>query len=290
MSMVKIRDYRLIREDRLNGFLMGSMHPYGDNKGYRLIREDKLDELIIINKLGSLPPELLEENVTLFNRVMEQIQKDIAAIAEESETLTEFKERVGLYVKVNPLTTSNNQSTLFDAIKGVSDVYNGQIGSGMTKTAELAGEVVRNDSLLSMTNLAEDIQSSIRNTLEKGLNNNKSMESIRDEMHNNIDSMTRNRAEKIARTETANAYNQAERVKAEDAGKEYFIVVSTPTCCEDCYEAYDGNVFVLPDDIDMIPPFHPNCFCNAVFFRTDSQAGVMADELSKERPDLLINQ
>lgn len=246
-----------------------------------------IKDYIITNKLGGIPPKILDRNVSGFKQVMDNIKKDIDNIAEESENLTDFQEKVGVYIKVNPMTTEANTQTLLDAIKGVSSVFEDKMGKySMGSTAQLTGEVVRNDSTLYMTKLGEDVQSSLRNTLEQGLNSNKSMEFIRDEMHTNIDSLDKNRAEAIARTETARAYNQAEKVKAEESGKEYFIVVSTPTCCEDCYEAYNGNTFHLPEDEDMIPPYHPNCNCNAVFFKSESQAEDMSQEVSKERPDL----
>ena len=121
-----------------------------------------------------------------------------------------------------------------------------------------------------MTNIGEDARSSIKNILEQSINNEKGMRYARDEMYKSIDSMSRNRAEVTARTETVNARNQAELLKAQDAGKEYFIVVSAGDCCNECYDAYDGNTFHLPEDEDMLPPLHPNCRCTASFFRSES--------------------
>ena len=258
-----------VNERRINNIILKSVHDY-----------------IIINKLSGIPQKTLDTNVDAFNKVMNNIKRDITRLADESDNLTEFKDKVGTYIKVNPMTTEANTTTLLEAIKGVSDVFDARAGTTpMGGTAQLAREVVRSDSTLSMTNLGEDIQSMMRNTIEQGLNQNKSMEYIRDEMHGNVESLTRNRSEAIARTETARAYNQAERIKAEDSGKEYFIVVSTPTCCEDCFDAYDGNVFHLPEDEDMIPPLHPNCMCNAVFFKSEGQAEDLSQEVAHDRPE-----
>lgn len=259
-----------VNERRINNIILKSVHDY-----------------IIINKLSGIPQSILDDNVSAFNKVMENIRGDIERLAEESEDLADFKTKVDGYIKVNPMNTEANGATLLDAVKSVSNVYDARIGtSKLGITSDLAREVVRNDSTLSMTNLGEDIQSMMRNSIEQGINQNKSMEFIRDEMNQNIDSLTKNRSEKIARTETAHAYNEAERIKAENSGKEYFIVVSTPTCCEDCFDAYDGNVFHLPEDEDMLPPFHPNCMCNAVFFKSESQAEDLSQEVSHDRPDL----
>jgi SPP1 gp7 family putative phage head morphogenesis protein len=286
MTMVKIDGYRLIQEDKLDGMILNQSPPINSSKSYRLVKESFLDGLILVNKLGPLPKTIIEDNSKAFTKVMDNIKKDLEVIADKSENLADFKDRVGLYVKVNPMTTEANMASLLDAVNKVGGVFEGQMkGTPMGGTAQLAKEVVRNDSTISMTKLGEDVQSSIRNIIEQGVNNNKSMESIRDEMTQNIDSLSKNRAEVISRTESARAYNQAEKEKAQNEGKEYFVVVSTPECCEDCFEAYDGNTFHLPEDEDMLPPFHPNCMCTASFFRTEEQASDMSDEVSHDRPE-----
>lgn len=123
----------------------------------------------------------------------------------------------------------------------------------------------------------------IKNILKESIDNRKGMRWAMNQMVENIDGMTREKAESIARTETVRARNQAELVKAEAKGLEYFVVVSAGDCCDECYETYDGNTFHVPEDEDMLPPLHTNCRCTATFFRTEEHAETMAGATSKPR-------
>jgi len=227
--------------------------------------------------------KIITENIKLFNKVMQQIKDDVEGFAERSKDLTEFQERVGLYVKVNPMTTEANILNFIEAVNGVAAQFAPGLPVGGTQ--ELVKEVIRTRTMDTLTKLGADVQGNMRNILEQSVNNQKGMRYARDEILKNVDGMTRNRAEVIARTETVYARNQAELVKAEAKGKEYFVVVSAGDCCDECYDTYDGNTFHIPEDEDMLPPLHPNCRCTATFFRTEEQAGQMAEETSKPREE-----
>ena len=228
----------------------------------------------------------ITENIKLFRRVMERIEADVEDLATNSKTLVEFRERLGIYVQANPMTTEANMPFFMEAVNGVATEYMNLVKSlPPGGTQELTKEIIRTRTMDHLTKLGTDTTSQLRNTLEQSINNQKGMRYARDEMAKNIEGMTKNRAEVIARTETVYARNQAELVKAEAKGKEYFIVVSAGDCCDDCYETYDGNTFHVPEDEDMLPPLHPNCRCTATFFRTEEQAGEMADETSKPREE-----
>lgn len=227
--------------------------------------------------------KIITSNIKLFNKVMQQIKDDVEGFAERSKNLAEFQERVGLYVKVNPMTTEANILNFIEAVNGVAAQFAPGLPVGGTQ--ELVKEVIRTRTMDTLTKLGADVQGNMRNILEQSVNNQKGMRYARDEILNNVDGMTRNRAEVIARTETVYARNQAELVKAEAKGKEYFIVVSAGDCCDECYETYDGNTFHIPEDEDMLPPLHPNCRCTATFFRSEEQAEDMAGETSKPREE-----
>lgn len=227
--------------------------------------------------------KIITENIKLFNKVMGRIKSDVEGFAEQSKNLTEFQERVGLYVKANPMTTEANIQNYIKAVNGVAAQFTPGLPAGGTQ--ELVKEVIRTRTMDTLTKLGTDVQGNMRNILEQSVNNQKGMRYARDEILKNVDGMTRNRAEVIARTETVYARNQAELVKAEAKGKEYFVVVSAADCCDECFDTYDGNTFQVPEDEDMLPPLHPNCRCTATFFRTEEQAGQMAEETSKPREE-----
>lgn len=227
--------------------------------------------------------KIITSNIKLFQKVMARIEADVEDMATNSKTMADFQERIGIYVQANPMTTEANIQNFIKAVNGVAAEFSPGLPPGGTQ--ELVKEVIRTRTMDNLTKLGTDTTSSMRNILEQSINNQKGMRYARDEMTKNIESMTRNRAEVIARTETVHARNQAELVKAEAAGKEYFVVVSAGDCCDECFDTYDGNTFHVPEDEDMLPPLHPNCRCTATFFRTEELAETMAEETSKPREE-----
>ncbi|MDP3012768.1 MAG: phage minor head protein [Candidatus Subteraquimicrobiales bacterium] len=227
--------------------------------------------------------KIITQNIKLFNRIMEQIKKDINGFSKTSKNLTEFQEKIGIYIQSNPITTEANIQNFIKAVNGVASQFRPGLPPGGTQ--ELVKEVIRTRTMTHLDKLGIDIQGNMRNILEESVNNQKGMRYARDEMAKNIDGMNRNRAEVIARTETGYARSQAELVKAESKGQEYFVVVSAGDCCDECFDVYDGNTFHVPEDEDMLPPLHPNCRCAATFFRTEGQAEDMAETTSKPDRD-----
>ncbi len=242
---------------------------------------------IIINKLGLIPPKQLNENVNKFTQVMDKIKKDINTIADESENLDDFKLRVDTYIKANPMTTSGNMPSLLKAVESVKGVFDARMDKfGVGSLQKLSSEVIRENSTVYMTKLGEDVQSQLKSILESGINQKMPVSEIQQEMLSKVDGLSKNRAESIARTETMNAYNQAEKERANELGWTDFVVISSADCCEQCYDLYNGNTFKSPDDDDIIPPLHPNCNCEQRFVPNEKKAEDMAELVSRDRPDL----
>lgn len=235
-------------------------------EGYMLIKEEQLDQLLINTIENSEIPKTLlnstiDANAELFKKVMEGLKEDVEWMEKHSKNITDFKTKIDLYTQVNPMQTEKNLENLLEAVKKIGGEFETSVkGLPVGGTKELTKEIIRDRATTYMNNIGDDVRGSIKNILEQSINNEKGMRYARDEMYKNIDSMSRNRAEVIARTETVNARNQAELLKAQDSGKEYFIVISAADCCDECFDAYDGNVFHLPEDEDMLPPLHPNCY------------------------------
>lgn len=91
------------------------------------------------------------------------------------------------------------------------------------------------------------------------------------------------RVEVIARTETKRADTIVNYIRAQERGKTKFKVTCRSDCCPLCAEIYqelqdytptetketiltDGQEFDMIEDVDKLPPFHPNCRCSAEFY------------------------
>jgi SPP1 gp7 family putative phage head morphogenesis protein len=258
--------------------------------GYTLVKDEALDTMLL-NSLQKSDVVMtinnsVDANAKLFQKVMNGLKDDIDWMESNSKNITEFKEKIDLYTKVNPMTTESNMGNLMDAIKSITKEFDVNAkGLPVGGTKELVKNVIWDRSFTDMKDIGESVNVNIKQILEQSINNEQGMRYARDEMNKKIDGMSRNSAERNARTETVYARNQAELLKAQDAGKEYFIVISADDCCEDCFDAYDGNVFHLPEDEAMLPPFHYNCRCTASFFKSESNAESMADDISKPRDE-----
>lgn len=249
-----------------------------------------LETLSVKYSSKATPPAKLPDNTNLFRKPMERVKTNVMNIARESKNMTDFKEGIGVYTSYNPLTTSETLNDLMKAVRSVVDVYDKTYESSLTRGSvqQLTREAVHEQTLLHMTKLGEDTQSTIRNILERNIGQGNTPKDAVNEMVNEIETMTKTRAEVIARTETANARNEAKSLQAEENGEDYFIVISSDTCCEDCYDTYNGKVFNRSEDEDILPPLHPNCVCEAEFFKRESMAERMADEVglsSEEREE-----
>jgi len=80
-----------------------------------------------------------------------------------------------------------------------------------------------------------------------------------------FDSREKWEAERIARTETIEAHNQADLLAYEQSGVvEYKEIIVEPDACEIC-TAVEGEKVLLSENFstgDDSPPLHPNCRCS----------------------------
>lgn len=250
--------------------------------------EESLAELKTSPQISSAVKAVdpVDTNALLFKKVMDKMKQDVLRFEKQSKSMPDFAERIKLYIEVNPVMTEGNIGNTIRAVDSVGNVFMKEVkGLPVGGTKELVKEVIRDRSLENITKVGTDAQSQMRSILEESINNGKGMRYARDEMTKQIDGLSRNRAEVIGRTETVHARSQAELLKAEDKGKEYFIVASAGDCCDECYEVYDGNVFHVPEDEDMLPPLHPNCRCSASFFRSEGLASDVASDTSNPRDE-----
>ena len=129
---------------------------------------------------------------------------------------------------------------------------------------EAFAEVARSNTMDLVTNMGEDLKSELRETLATNIENGMVSRDVAKELVDKVDGMSKGRASTIARTETSRATNLGNLYKYKDMGYKSFTVDYTGDACDLCVEEYQNKVFDI-DDIDNLPPFHPNCYCVAMF-------------------------
>jgi len=128
-----------------------------------------------------------------------------------------------------------------------------------------------------LKNLAEDAQETVRDTIVKGAEEGKSIGEMQDEIVDNVDNMTRHRAETISRTETIKASNKGTEEALDQAGIEEAVVdasIDRQTCEAGSFSwtSRDGNEYTScrewngvkfnREDLPSIPKdSHANCRC-----------------------------
>jgi SPP1 gp7 family putative phage head morphogenesis protein len=132
------------------------------------------------------------------------------------------------------------------------------------------GELVANpDAAMSIAETTRTmLRGLIADAMEQGLSNDELGGAIRDAAAFSAD-----RAETIARTETATADTQGTIAGWRESGVVGGLQwLAAPDCCDECQEM-DGEIVPLDDGFpDGDPPLHPNCRCTVTAVLTDDMA------------------
>jgi SPP1 gp7 family putative phage head morphogenesis protein len=216
---------------------------------------------------------------------MEGVIKDSNAIAKAARNAGAFNDAMGVYLGANPLTMASNIQALLKAIDASTESFydkaKGLPPGGMNI---LRGEIVRERAMENVKKMGEDVKGGIKNIIAKDIAENKTIGDIKKDIARYTETVSESRAATIARTETAYARSQGNLARAYELGQKYFIVQisGSEVMCDECMAAYDGKVFTVPDDIDELPPRHPNCECEEVFFTEQNMAEESAADSSIE--------
>ena len=123
-----------------------------------------------------------------------------------------------------------------------------------------------------IVNVGEDIKQGVRDIVKEGYNQNLSQNEIAENISSKIETIGNTRAKVIARTEIARTATVSDYIINKERGATNFVVECRSTRCPECEEEYcdssetGGDVEFDIDDIDKLPPLHPNCRCVAMFY------------------------
>lgn len=76
----------------------------------------------------------------------------------------------------------------------------------------------------------------------------------------------RNNLFKVLDTEVNVIYNKILQNKV--AKYADYVEIINNDCCEKCFSTYEGKIFEVKD-LKILPPFHPDCDCYAVFYQSE---------------------
>ena len=198
----------------------------------------------------------------LFKELDNRLQKGV----EQSDTLEEFLEKTKDYTTSNPLVTTGYDKTLTNLV--LAETNNHKFTRPAQK--ELARVTIENYVGNLISNVGEDIKADVRDIVKDGYNNKLPQDEIAKNISNKLDTIKNTRAKVIARTEIARTATCSDYIINKERGATKFVVDCRDTCCPLCEEVYNwkGIEYDMEEDIDMLPPYHPNCRCVPFFYKS----------------------
>lgn len=216
--------------------------------------------------------KLIRNGIKYTDKLFQTILKRIEPHVYTSETYEEFLEKTAPYTIANPLITLGADE------HAVNSVLLSVAGNKYTYEAnrKLTEQAIQDTTAQLVTNVGEDVKQTIRDTIQTGFMENKLRQDIMKDLTNNVEAINNTRAKVIYRTEIKRARTISNYISAKERGANaWYANCNDP--CPICDGQYDGggrdSIIYSMDDIDMLPPVHPNCRCSAVFIKKNNEEG-----------------
>ena len=169
------------------------------------------------------------------------------------------------------LTESIRQENLFSA-----GVLNMTLGSFEASKVSADSIVYANFNNASWSSRIWERQSELRDIVKKGVADTvlrgKGTNVLINNLRKEFD-VSYGYARRLAITESARVYSEAQKANYEANGVEWFEVMTELKACKIC-QPFNGKIFKVSELVPALnaPPFHPNCRCTTVpHFKKDSK-------------------
>ena len=212
--------------------------------------------------------KLIKQGIHYTESTFGELKNRLRNGVRQSDTLESFLSKYSEYTngkgENNPLVVNGYKNAMLEII--LRETNNHKFSRASQK--ELVRLTIENRVGDLIVNVGEDIKTNVRNILLDGYNNGKSQDEMAKDIAKNIDTISNTRAKTIARTEIARTATASDYVINKERGATHFTVDCRESCCEICEEEYHwGDIEYSIDDVEMLPPLHPNCRCYARFYK-----------------------
>lgn len=203
----------------------------------------------------------LTDNV--FDEIIQRVEKGVKASDTLEHFLSKYKEYTNGNGENNPLVINGYKEKMLDII--LKETNNHKFSRPSQK--ELVRVTIENRVGDLIVDVGDDIKNSVRDIIKEGYNNNLSQDEIAENITHRVNVIKNTRARTIARTEIARTATASDYVINKERGATHFTVDCRDTCCGICARDYNwGKIEYTIDQVEMLPPRHPNCCCVAMFF------------------------
>lgn len=213
--------------------------------------------------------KLIKVGVKYSDKYFDDLKRLYIRAYNNNDNLEGFLNETGDYGIGNPLTAGGFTTTLTNLI--VSSTNDIRFSRPAQKA--LMNNIIQQTTGELITNVGVDVQKSVKEIVARGYNTGTlSRENVAKEIESTLDGINRSRARTIARTEIKRAQTTSNYMIAKERGATaYRYKCGAETehypceiCEEDC-----GETFPI-DDLEHLPPRHPNCRCSVTFVRDNN--------------------
>ena len=222
--------------------------------------------------------KLIKQGIYLTDSLFDEIIRRLAKGIQTSDTLEDFLNKTKEYTMNNPLVVTGYKDKLLEII--LQETNNHKFSRPAQK--ELTRLTIENRVGDLIVDVGEDIKYNVRDIVKNGYNNKLSQDEIAENINKKITTIKNKRARAIARTEIARTATASDYVINQERGANAFTVDCRNTACDYCKQkvlknpereatgkGMTGDVEFGIDDVENLPPFHPNCRCVAMFFKKE---------------------
>ena len=234
---------------------------------------------------------LVKGGIRYTDQLFNKIEKQLMELYKQCGSYEEFLEKAHGFVADNPLTLQGYDAYMTDLVKkAISDVrFSRPAQKVLTETviSNSVGELVKSNG--------EDLRDHIRETTKRAYKDGTPPQKYykdlqapplvkgKDGAKRNLSS--RARCKMIARTETKRALNTSNYIIGKERGATHWYALgfTDEHTCKNCISVYgtpsDPKYYSI-DDVEYLPPLHPNCRHTAVYVKRDT-----GDTGEPETPD-----
>lgn len=204
-------------------------------------------------------------NTRRMKQLMRDVRVDVQRRTQNSKNLDVWLEKLAPYHTENCFTVGIHSATALEIVESISKgtVKLSKLPPGVN--AEIVKGVMSESCMTYVTRMGEDMKVELRKIAVEGYNNKLPPREIAKTMADKVDSISKTRAQCIARTETMRAGNLSNHIISKENGAKSYTIECDVNVCEHCIEVYkdeagESIVFDIDDTADF-PPYHPNCRC-----------------------------
>lgn len=209
-----------------------------------------------------------DTNTRRIRQLMRDVRNDVSRRTKNSKNLDVWLKKLSPYVNENCFTVGVHNEAALNIVKNISKtVEMSKLPSGVN--SEIVKGIISETTMHYVTNLGEDMKTELRQIAVESYNNKLAPRETAKLMESKIDSLTRTRAECIARTETMRGANLSNLVISKENGANSYTISCDEEACDHCLTVYKDeageDIIFDINDTDNFPPFHPNCRCTPRF-------------------------